>query len=132
MKRRKKVVRKSTSSLLSLTEHAEQVGFVNWFRDKFPTVLIFAVPNGGKRTPGAAKKLKAEGVVAGIPDLYVPEWNLWIEMKRVKGGVLSKVQKDVIAYLETIGHTVIIGRGARGASEQVLEFISEHRAINSG
>ena len=28
------------------SEHIEQVSFVNWFRDKYPHCIIFAVPNG--------------------------------------------------------------------------------------
>jgi len=39
------------------------------------------------------------------------------------GGRLSEAQKDMIDYLTRIGHTVIIGFGARDASEKVLEFL---------
>ena len=104
------------------SEHDEQVGFVVWFRSRFPGVLILAVPNGGKRHPGTARKLKAEGVVPGVPDLFVPEWSLWVEMKRAKGGRLSPDQREVIAYLEGIGHSVIIGHGAEDASRQLIEW----------
>jgi len=104
------------------SEHDEQVGFVLWFRSRFPGVLILAVPNGGKRHPGTARKLKAEGVVPGVPDLFVPEWSLWVEMKRAKGGRLSPDQREVIAYLEGIGHSVIVGHGAEDASRQLIEW----------
>lgn len=104
------------------SEHAEQVGLINWFRGRFPSVLIFAIPNGEKRSISVAKRLKAEGVVRGIPDLYVPEWNLWIEMKRVSGGRLSPDQKNIIQTLESAGHTVIVGKGAQDASAQILSF----------
>ena len=40
-------------------------------------------------------------------------------MKREKGGQLSPVQKDWIAYLESIGHTVIIGQGFENAREKI-------------
>ncbi len=117
--------RKVRTSIVSVTrypsEHDEQVGFVNWFRAKFPRVLIFAIPNGGKRSISAGKKFKAEGVVAGVPDLFIPEWNLWVEMKRERGGRLSPDQKDMIAYLEGIGHCVIVGKGAKDASKQIME-----------
>ena len=105
-------------------EHDEQVGFVNWFRSEYPAVLIFAIPNGERRAISVAKRLKAEGVVRGIPDLFVPEWNLWIEMKRAKGGRLSPEQKEIICYLDQY-HTVIIGLGARDASRQVVNFLAE-------
>jgi len=104
------------------SEHDEQVGFVIWFRSRFPGVLILAVPNGGKRHPATARKLKAEGVVPGVPDLFVPEWSLWVEMKRAKGGRLSPDQREVIAYLESIGHSVIVGHGAEDASRQLIEW----------
>jgi hypothetical protein len=65
--------------------------------------------------------LKAEGVQAGIPDLFVPAWLLWVEMKRETGGVVSPVQRDWIAYLQGIGHTVIIGRGFEDAKRQILD-----------
>jgi len=104
------------------SEHDEQVGFVVWFRARFQGVLILAVPNGGKRHPATARKLKAEGVVPGVPDLFVPEWNLWVEMKRAKGGRLSPDQRQVIAYLEEIGHHVIVGHGAEDASRQLIAW----------
>jgi len=86
-------------------------------------VLIFAIPNGEKRSITVAKRLKAEGVVRGVPDLYVPAWNLWVEMKRVSGGRLSPDQKEMITYLENIGHKVIVGKGAGDASKKVLEYL---------
>jgi hypothetical protein len=104
------------------SEHAEQSGFVTWFRTKYPGVLIFAIPNGGKRDIVTAKKLQMEGVVPGVPDLFVPELRLWIEMKK-PGGRLSEAQKSMIEYLEGIGHTVIVAYGARDASMKVLEFL---------
>jgi hypothetical protein len=65
--------------------------------------------------------LKAEGVSPGVPDLFVPAWSLWVEMKRETGGVVSPVQKDWIEYLESIGHRVIVGRGFEDAKRQILD-----------
>ena len=113
--------RKSTLSLPS--EHQEQVGFVQWFEGKFPLVRIFAIPNGEHRSMSVAKRLRAEGVRPGVPDMYVPEWGLWIEMKRQKGGRLSKDQIDWIEYLERAGQAVIVAHGASDASKKVLSFL---------
>ena len=118
MRRRKALV--SISQTLH-SEHSEQVGFVNWFRSMFPNVLIFAIPNGGKRSVGAGRKLKAEGVVAGIPDLFIPAWDVWVEMKRSKNGRLSPDQKKIKEYLEGEGFKVIVGKGATDASRQIME-----------
>jgi hypothetical protein len=71
--------------------------------------------------------LKVEGVVPGIPDLFCPAWRLWIEMKRVKGGVLSAEQKGMIDYLQSVGYRAIVCKGAEDAKVQILEFLDEKR-----
>lgn len=103
------------------SEHLEQVRLVSWFRRQYPSVRIFAIPNGGGRSMAQGASLKAEGVVPGIPDLFVPAWLLWVEMKRETGGVVSPIQRDWIAYLEGIGHQVIIGKGFDDAKRQILD-----------
>ena len=50
-----------TSKNPLLSEHLEQVLFIQWFRRKYEGVLIFAIPNGGKRALSEAARLKAEG-----------------------------------------------------------------------
>lgn len=101
------------------TEHEEQRELVRWFRQTWPDVRIFAVPNGGARSKAAAGRLKAEGVLPGVPDLFVPAWRLWVEMKRAKGGVVSPEQKDWIAYLESVGYCVLVCRGCEDAKGQI-------------
>jgi len=101
------------------SEHLQQVRLVSWFRRSYPGIRVFAVPNGGARSGPQGASLKAEGVSPGVPDLFVPEWLLWVEMKRETGGVVSPVQKDWIAYLEGIGHRVIVGRGFEDAKRQI-------------
>jgi hypothetical protein len=101
------------------TEHEEQRELVKWFRQTFDGVRIFAIPNGGARSITTATRLKVEGVSAGVPDLYVPLWKLWIEMKRVKGGVVDKSQKDWHDYLKSIGDRVIVCRGADEAKRMI-------------
>jgi len=129
MRRRRKTsaVTLISASKIYPSEHDEQVGFINWFRAKYPQVLIFAIPNGEKRAITVAKRLKAEGVVRGIPDLFIPQFNLWVEMKRISGGRLSPEQKGMIQYLEGIGQKVIVGKGAADASRQILEFLEEEK-----
>lgn len=112
------------------SEHQEQTGFVTWFRARWPRVMIFAIPNGGKRNITTAKNLKLEGVVAGVPDLFIPAWSMWIEMKRQKGGRLSPDQEEMIAYLESVGHRVIVGYGAADASEKLLSFLKLDSKLN--
>ena len=104
------------------TEHEEQRELVRWFRQFHPNVLIFAIPNGGGRSKASAGRLKAEGVVPGIPDLFVPAKGLWIEMKRVKGGALSPEQKAMIQYLEEVGYRAIVCKGAEDAKAKISAF----------
>lgn len=96
---------------------------MDWFRATFPSILIYAIPNGGKRSITEAKRLKAEGVVPGIPDLHVPAWKLRIEMKRQKGGRVSTEQAEVIDYLQTVGDTCLVCAGFEDARRQVFKFI---------
>jgi len=104
-------------------EHVEQVTFLGWFAETYPGVKILAIPNGGYRHPNEAKKLKLEGVLSGVPDLFVPAWNLWIEMKRVKNGRISDEQEKFKIYVETIcEHNHIYGFGWRDALEKVMRF----------
>ena len=103
------------------SEHLQQVRLVSWFRRTYPDTRIFAIPNGGGRSASQGAALKAEGVTPGVPDLCVPEWLLWVEMKREAGGVVSPVQRDWSQDLEGIGHRVIVGRGFEDARRQILD-----------
>lgn len=78
---------------------------------------IIAIPNGGWRDIKTAARLKAEGVTKGVPDLFIPEWRFWIEMKRQKGGVASDEQKDWLVYLNSIRYTAVVCRGADDAMQ---------------
>ncbi|MCF4151775.1 VRR-NUC domain-containing protein [Dethiosulfovibrio sp. F2B] len=110
------------------SEHDEQRYFVQWFRRRFPSVRIFAVPNGGARGKATAGRLKAEGVSKGVPDLCIPEWAFWIEMKRRKGGVLSPEQKDWLEYLNESGHKAVVCRGMDEAIQEAEIRAKEVRA----
>lgn len=105
------------------TEHEEQREFVRWFRQTYSGVRIFAIPNGGARSPSVAGRLKAEGVSKGVPDLYIPAWRVWVEMKRAKGGSVSPEQKDWRAYLESIGDFVIVAKGNEDAQRQIIACV---------
>ena len=57
-------------------EHDEQAALFRWAalnRKKHPELaLMFAIPNGGHRHISVARRLKAEGVKAGVPDIFLP------------------------------------------------------------
>ena len=102
-------------------EHAEQVTFVNEFEKAWPDVWLFAVPNGGFRHKATADKLKAEGLRPGVPDIVIPEWHVYIEMKRQKGGRLSDDQAKWLGYLAECGYTCIVAKGWEDAFKQLAD-----------
>lgn len=104
------------------SEDQEQMWFVQWFKRTYPSIRLMSIPNGGHRHIAVAAKMKATGQAKGVPDIFIPEWLLWIEMKRQTGGVLSPEQKDWIEYLKSIGHRFIVGRGFDDAKRQVIEM----------
>lgn len=106
------------------SEHDEQVAFVRWFRLKYKGVRIFAIPNGGWRHITVATKLKAEGVCSGVPDLFIPGWKVWIEMKR-EGGQVSANQQDWMDYLRSVGYTIMVAYGAEDAMNQIAAFLAQ-------
>lgn len=87
---------------------------VAWFRVYYSNHLIFAVPNAAKRGLALAAIMKAEGVTAGVPDLFVAALGvhngkvapgLFIEMKHGKGKS-TPMQKHIQSRLATAGYVV--------------------------
>lgn len=109
------------------TEHDLQVSCVQWFRFSYPREIIMSIPNGGYRSPKTAAAMKAEGQLAGVPDLFIPTANnqyhgLWIEMKNGKAGRLSEYQKQMHETLRNHGYAVETCRDA----VQFREIISNY------
>lgn len=113
-----------------LYESSEQIKFVARVRAFYPEALIFAVPNGGGRTPREGAKLKAEGVLAGVPDLFVAvprgDWHgLFIEMKRTKGGKPSAAQVDIMSRLAAQQYKSIVCYGMEEAWTQFERYYND-------
>ncbi len=104
------------------SEHIEQREFVQWVRQNAP-MLIIAIPNGGKRGKLEGMRLQAEGVTAGVPDLQIPMFALWIEMK-AKGGRLSPVQKEMHERLRSEGQTVEVCY----STQEAINVVTQHMA----
>lgn len=110
-------------------EHLEQVAFLNWFNsiEKFRDLIIFSIPNGGKRNIRTAIKLKKEGQLSGVSDLCILLPNgksLFIEMKKQEGGKLSDSQIDFIDKSQSLGHTVIVANGCNDASKKFIDYLN--------
>ena len=113
-------------------EHAEQVALFRWAdiaQVRYPELaLLYAIPNGGHRHIQVARKLKAEGVKRGVPDICLPaprgDWcGLYIEMKTARGTV-SKVQRGWLKALQGQGHRVAVCRGWEPARLFIVEYLA--------
>lgn len=110
-------------------EHNIQVACINWIRCYHPEVICYAIPNGGARDRVTGGKMKAEGVLAGIPDLHIPEahggyHSLYIEMKNGKAGRLEVVQKQRIEELRSRGNKVVVVRDYEQFIAEVESYIN--------
>lgn len=124
--------------ILTPTEHDEQVSLFQWSQIaacKYPELtLMFAIPNGGLRNAIVAKKLKAEGVRQGVPDIFLPVprsgfCGLFIEMKRVKGGRESQEQKDFREAVSALGYRSVVCKGWLEAKGTILEYLRIREAV---
>lgn len=117
-------------------EHNEQAALILWARlQPLPVSWIFAIPNGGARSKRTAGRMKAEGVLAGVPDLCLPVSRrgyhaLYIEMKSPKGR-LSSVQKAMIKNLRDSGYAVEVARSWVEASQIIERYIRPERMVKS-
>lgn len=116
------------------TEAQEQTTLFEWaayMTRKWPELaLMHAIPNGGSRHPAEAAHLKAQGVKAGIPDIFLPAarhgcHGLYLEMKRRKGGRVSEAQRGMLAALADQGYRCRVCAGAQEAITAIQEYMDE-------
>lgn len=118
-------------------EHTEQVVFFNRIRTlalndpAYATAArrTFAIPNGGGRSKREAGRLKAEGVTAGVSDIFcsVPrgdQHGLYIEMKSLIG-YASREQREWIAGSISEGYAAATCRGADAAFRLWKEYVGQ-------
>ena len=107
------------------SEHSEQVAVFEWAElasGRHPELaLMFAVPNGGARNIVVARKMKAEGVKPGVPDIMLPVarkrfHGLAIEMKRRAGG---RVSDDQLFWLDALTEQSWLAVVCKGWEEAV-------------
>lgn len=97
--------------------------------------LCFAIPNGGtsggRRALRAGVRRKAEGVTAGVPDVFcmvavAPYHGCFIEMKRLDGvpSDVSQQQKDMIKRLTDCGYRCYVAFGAGDAFDKLWGYLN--------
>lgn len=118
-------------------EHREQAALFEWARLAIATHpdldMLFAVPNGGDRHPAVAARLKAEGVRAGIPDIFldVPRrgfHGLRIELKAPGGngskpGSLEPEQLDRLNAYNERGYKAVARWGWVAARNTIIDYL---------
>ncbi|MBQ7609135.1 MAG: VRR-NUC domain-containing protein [Desulfovibrionaceae bacterium] len=117
-----------------MTEHQEQCALIQWWQWQcsgygIPEPLLYAIPNGGARHIVVAKKLKDEGVRAGIPDLFLAVsrngfHGLYIELKTASGRP-SSAQKAIIGELEQQGYACKVCHGFEEARRAIADYLGK-------
>ena len=118
-------------------EVGSQKAFIHWLTYQYPTVkrVTFAIPNGGRRTPAEGAHLRALGLTAGIPDVFMSiaaqgYHGLYIEMKR-KDGVLQPVQEEAIRNLRTEGYKCVVCHSTTEALDEVKDYLNDTDHVRS-
>jgi hypothetical protein len=113
-----------------MSEHDEQTQLFQilaLYEERYPVLRwIFAIPNGGKRHPATAMKLKQEGVRRGIPDICIPypvdEWaGCYVEMKFGKGRLTKEQQEFIEAFQNT--HKIYVCYSAIEAAHAIGKYL---------
>ncbi len=126
---------------LRRTEHDEQRDLFTWIL-MLPSGhlarLAFAVPNGARTSISVAKRLKAEGLRAGVPDIVLPVargncHGLMIEMKREGGhdSDLAANQRNWRDALAEQGFRVVVAFGFEQARTAILEYLNQPSLLPS-
>ena len=112
-------------------EEAEQAALFEWAAYKagqWPElVFMFHIPNGGLRNKATAMRLKATGVKAGVPDIFMPVTRgqyagLFVEMKYGKNKP-SPEQQRYIDMLRGEGYAVAVCYGCEQAIETITAYL---------
>lgn len=114
-----------------MSEYGAQKLVVQWLEQN--GYKFSSIPNATYTDSWAAKmKNRNEGLRPGLPDLliYLPKRGdkepclLFLEMKREKGGIVSGVQKEWIATLNTVTNVeAVVAKGTKEAIEIIKSFL---------
>lgn len=114
------------------TEYDAQKAIFEWadiMSKKCPVLKYLNGSLNGVRLPiGAAMKARRSGMKKGMPDISLPVprngyHGLFIELKRKAGGVVSKEQKEWLAFLTAQGYRAVVCNGKSDAIREILEYL---------
>lgn len=118
-------------------ESAEQQAVIKWaelLSKRYPPLKwLHSSQAGVKLSITQARIAKAEGLKAGIADLFLPypskEYaGLYIEMKRPKTnasakGTLSNSQREFLEYANKVGYKAVVSYGAQEAIAEIKKYL---------
>jgi hypothetical protein len=110
-----------------MTEEGLQRTIIDHWRYRgVPGSVLAAIPNGEARSPITGAKLKAQGVMPGMPDLFAAGKSAaFIELKRPSKQpaekALSDAQKNIIPKIRASGVPVYVSNSL----EEVLKILEE-------
>ena len=119
----------------AVTEHGEQKAVCDYLNTAYPQVLFFSVPNGASlSSPRQMSKLKSEGLLPGVCDLIIFEHHggyagMFLEMKRLIGGVVSENQAWFLAEVERRHGYGVVAAGFEEARDFVDEYLSWPKTV---
>lgn len=112
----------------NLKERHSQIILFDWARANPPIApFFFHIANEGTGNVIRGRKMKREGVVAGIPDNFLSLPNahyhgLYIEMKR-RGEKARDIQLATHERLRAAGYKVVVCYSAREAADEIKSYL---------
>lgn len=117
-------------------EHILQKSIFDYVNKAIPALrpFIFAIPNGGHRCIGTARKLKLEGVTAGVWDVLICLPNnikhgLFIECKSGKNK-LTDSQKEFKKHVEQVGYCFSVCKSIEDFESALCDYFELERLTN--
>lgn len=129
-----KDVPKGTKVRKAELEGKEQAELIVIFRAKYPALgeLLIHIPNGGSRKNAyEGWRLKAQGVRAGVSDLFLPVsrkgfHGLWIEFKAAppNNAPISPGQKDWLTLMTAQGYAAHLCLGVDASMKVIDDYLA--------
>lgn len=130
---------KDGSRITNPLEYEEQHAFTQELElHKIPFLVS---SSGGKRSKATASLMKYSGLRPGQPDIFIPIASafgdyvtngLFIELKRLKGGSVTKTQRTMHSILTLEGYDVVVVKGAVAAMQYTWSYLNKAGRVHQG
>jgi hypothetical protein len=130
-----KVAKPETRARNKDREGEEQAELIREFERLYPqyAAYLFAIPNGGsRRNKFEGYRLKAQGVKAGVSDLFLPVprggfHGIWLEFKAAPpfDAAVTDSQKEWLAKMKGQGYDAHLAKGVAAALEVLAHYLQK-------